>query len=241
VDRLSPSFDPYLESPTFWPDFHSRFINYWCEAIADSLPDQYEATISERVYLTEIDPDARELISPDVSISKLGYRAEPMRSTLLETNISILEPTTIPLDVLEGPRETFIEIVHSRDRALVASLELLSPSNKQVPGRIEYLAKRLAILSQRVHLIELDLLRSGHRLPFAKPLPNADYYYMVSRYENRPDCQVYSWYRTDSLPSFPVPLRSPDPDILVHLGDVFRIAFDRGRFAKRIDYSVPLP
>ena len=29
-----PGMDPYLEGPE-WPDFHSRFVNAWCEAIAD--------------------------------------------------------------------------------------------------------------------------------------------------------------------------------------------------------------
>jgi hypothetical protein len=33
-----PGMDPYLESPEIWPDFHSRFINAWCEAIAGRIP-----------------------------------------------------------------------------------------------------------------------------------------------------------------------------------------------------------
>ena len=45
--------DPYLESPAFWSDFHATFINYWREAIADRLPDHYEARIDERVNLVE--------------------------------------------------------------------------------------------------------------------------------------------------------------------------------------------
>ena len=189
-----PGFNPFLESPAFWSDFHSRFINYWCESIADQLPGQYEASISERVYLV----------------------------------------------VLDGPRETYIEILHRADRGLVTSLELLSPANKHSPGRVEYLAKRRAILSQQVHLVELDLLRSGQRVPFAKPLPPADYYYIVSRYEARPDCQVYSWHLAHELPTLPIPLRAPDPDIHVSLSEVFQTAYKRGRFHRRIDYKSSL-
>ncbi len=48
-------FDPMLERPEFWSDFHSTFINYWREAIADALPGDYEASIGERVYLVEQD------------------------------------------------------------------------------------------------------------------------------------------------------------------------------------------
>jgi hypothetical protein len=57
-----PGMDPYLESAAFWYDFHDRFINVWAEAIADVLPDEYEASINERVYLAASDPESRKLI-----------------------------------------------------------------------------------------------------------------------------------------------------------------------------------
>jgi hypothetical protein len=55
-----PGMDPFLEQPAYWPDFHATFINYWREAIADLLPPSYEATLGERVYLVERDPDERK-------------------------------------------------------------------------------------------------------------------------------------------------------------------------------------
>ncbi len=135
-----PGFDPYLEDPAFWSDFHSTFINYWREAIAEALPPHYEAGIADRVYLIEHDRDSRMLAFPDISVTMAD------RTKLLtKTNaVATLEPVTIPLTILEGPRETYIEILHRPDRKLVTSLELLSPSNKQQPGRTEYLAKRNA-------------------------------------------------------------------------------------------------
>ena len=198
--------------------------------------EEYDASISERVYLVEYDPEVRRLISPDVTVSaeELSTRAKE------HSRIATLEPATIPLVVWESPRETFIEIIRRPDRSLVTSIELLSPANKQAPGRIEYLAKRRAILSQPVHLVELDLLRAGQRVPFARPLPPADYYYIVSRYEERPDCQVYSWLMAHELPTLPIPLRAPDTDIFVNLADVFNTAYERGRFQRRIDYSAKL-
>ena len=42
-----PGMDPYLEHPAFWSDFHHRFIEWWCEAIAERLPEQYEARLGE--------------------------------------------------------------------------------------------------------------------------------------------------------------------------------------------------
>lgn len=232
-----PGFDPFLENAAFWSDFHATFINYWREAIAEALPPNYEAGIGDRVYLTECDPDRRKLIFPDVAVSVTS--GPEWQSNL--GSVATLEPVTIPLTILEGPRETFIEILHRSDRTLVTTLELLSPANKHQPGRTEYLAKRGAILYQPVHLVELDLLRGGLRLPFAKPLPPGDGYYFVSRAELRPDCQVYAWPLPHPLPTLPVPLRAPDADLQVSLGQVFDIAYDRGRFLRRIEYGGPLP
>ena len=130
-----PGFDPYLEDPAFWSDFHSTFINYWREAIAEALPPHYEAGIADRVYLIERDPDSRKLAFPDVSVTVTDRPEWLTKSSAVAT----LEPVTIPLTILEGPRETYIEILHRPDRTLITSLELLSPSNKQQPGRTEYL------------------------------------------------------------------------------------------------------
>ena len=152
-----------------------------------------------------------------------------------------LEPVTIPLTILEGPRETYIEILHQPDRSLVAALELLSPANKEQPGRTDYLAKRRALLFQNVHLVELDLLFGGRRMPLQQPLPPADYYYLVCRGDHRPDCQVYRWTLRQRLPALPVPLRSPDADLHIDLAAVFATAYERGRFFRRLGYQGPAP
>ncbi len=126
-----PGMDPFLELPAYWSDFRLTFINCWCEGIADALPPNYEANIGERIYRVDYDSEVREL--------DLG---------------------PIPLTILEGPRESYIEILHQPDRRLVTSLELLSPANKEQPGRTEYLAKRRALIYQEVHLIS-SLYRSA--------------------------------------------------------------------------------
>src|SRR5262249_55800068 len=65
----------------------------------------------------------------------------------------------------EETHERYIEILHRPERALVAILELLSPANKEEPGRSDYLAKRNALLRHPIHLVEVDLLIGGRRLP----------------------------------------------------------------------------
>lgn len=235
-----PGMDPFLEHPAYWLDFHSRFINYWCEAIADVLPPQYEATLGERVYLVEQEPEASKLGYPDLAVTQDENRL-PTRATVTASGTTLLEPVTIPLVMLEGPREAYIEILYQPDRSLVTALELLSPTNKENPGRSEYLSKRRALLYQTVHLVELDLLLGGKRLPLRKPLPPGDCYYLLSRSDQRPHCQVYYWSLRQALPRLPVPLRDPDPDLLIDLGAVFTTAYERGRFQRRLNYQGPLP
>ena len=72
-------------------------------------------------------------------------------------------------------------------------------------------------------------------------MPPADYYYLVSRGDRRPDCQVYYWTLRQPLPTLPVPLRRPDTDLHIDLAAVFNTAYERGRFRRRLDYLGPAP
>ena len=232
-----PGMDPYLEDPAFWPDFHHRFIDDWCEAVAELLPEPYEARLDERVNLVQMSPEVIKLIYPDVSVSKGPLAASPSASA---GGTLLVEPVTIPHEFLEEIRDTRIEILHRPERALVAVLEMLSPANKTGDGFQEYRAKRKTILLQKVHLVELDLLVGGNRLPLARPLPVADYYAFVSRGDQRPNCAVYCWSVRQPLPVIPIPLRAPDGDVLIDLGKVFQRTFERGRYARSLGYGQPL-
>ena len=228
--------DPYLEDPAFWPDFHATFVPAWREVIADHLPDNYEARLDEQLKLIELPAGDHRSIRPDIGIFKRDLPSAP--ST--EASLATIEPAILTLPAVVEVRDVWIEIYHRPDRQLVAVLELLSPSNKQGSGRGQYMLKRNGLIMEGVHLVELDLLRNGERLPTQEPLPAGDYYLIVSRADRRPKCEVYSWTRDDRLPVVPVPLKVPDADIFVDLAQVFGIAYERGRYGKSIDYSQPL-
>jgi len=235
-----PGMDPYLEDPALWSDFHSTFINYWREAIADLLPDHYEARIGDRVSLTEGFDGPGKRIIPDVSIHR-GGAVPADRPAPAGGGVGVLEPVTIPLLILDPAHEAYIEILGRPGRSLVAVLELLSPSNRVGAGRESYLAKRNAVIAQDVHLLELDLLLGGQRIPLAGSVPAGDYYAFLSRSDRFPNCEVYAWSIRRPLPTLPIPLVAPDPDLRVDLGAVFATAYERGRYARSLTYGAPPP
>src|SRR5262249_37293227 len=165
-----PGLDPYIEAQHFWPDFHQSFMTYWRDQILDVLPEHYDARLEERVSEVEVSNGEDENPRyPDLTLSK----SRPARRRRQPTNgiTLLLEPVAMTLPEYEEIREGYIRVTRRPDRALVAVLELLSPTNKNGSGFSEYLRKRKELLSQDVHVVELDLLVEGRRLPMHTELP----------------------------------------------------------------------
>jgi hypothetical protein len=233
-----PGMNPFLEHPAFWADFHSTFIGCWRDSLRALLPKTYEARIGERVYLVEPPALARQ-IGPDVAVSQ-SVDAGAVTSASSSSAV-VMDPVTLPLPIIDETREAYIEILQRPEMALVAVLELLSPYNKREPGFAEYLSKRNALFRQDVHVIELDLLLGGRRLPLGKSLPRGDYFALISRSDRRPYCNVYHWGLRDRLPTIPVPLRAPDADAATNLAEVFASVFQRGFYDESPDFGRRLP
>ena len=134
-----------------------------------------------------------------------------------------------------------VQVLEAGALELVTAIEILSPVNKQ-PGREaheEYLRKRCELLRSSVHFIEIDLLREGRRPPLERPVPAAPYYVVLSRGDRRPRVDVWPIQLCDILPTIPVPLVEPDPDVALDLGAVVAAVYERGGYATLIDYSQP--
>jgi hypothetical protein len=136
--------------------------------------------------------------------------------------------------------ELRIEIRRLSDRAVITVIELLSPINKQAQGANLYSKDRFEILQRRVHLVELDLLIDGERLNMQDELPRGHYYAFVSRAKRRPASDVYAWSIRDPLPTIPIPLMTPDPDISLDLAAIFQTVYQRARYERSINYKAPL-
>jgi hypothetical protein len=237
-----PGVDPYIENQGLWSDCHPRVITRCSEVLNTTLPEHYAARIEEQVRLViPDDPKSEKRIRPDVGIDRGGR--SPTWAAPAEA-VATLEPTTMTV-AIEPPyeiRERWIEIIRYPERSLVTVIELLSPSNKESSGRGEYLDKRRRILQSPAHLVEIDLLIAGRRPPMwpTRPWPAGEYYALISKAEDRPDCQVYGWSVRRAIPPIPIPLAAPDPDVMLDLASLLAHAYEYGRYRQVMRYDQPL-
>jgi Protein of unknown function (DUF4058) len=236
-----PGIDPYLESQHFWEDVQPSFLTYSRDVLNEILPRDYVAQLAKRIRLVELSHRAAKVVRPDIAVVE-GSTKPSRRVTQQpkQAGVLTLDPVTIPLPTVETEvSEVWIEIRRGSSRTPVTVIELLSPTNKTGDGFVEYKLKRRSLIRQKIHLVELDLLLGGRRLPMDRPLPSGDYFAFVSRSQRRPDSEVYAWSLHDCLPSIPIPLLAGNPDVVLDLAAVFGTTYERGRYARLIDYAAP--
>jgi hypothetical protein len=177
----------------------------------------------------------------DLHTSLITYCRDALNEVLPENYVAqiAVEPVTIHLmrDNLEEIQDNRIEIRNLPELELVTVIEILSPTKKTITGRVDYLDQRDKYMSSPVNLVELDLLVGDWRLPMNGPMPTGDYYALVARAQQRPDCDVYAWSIRQPLPTIPIPLKGLDFDVKLNMDDPFALAYQRGRYGRTIDYS----
>jgi hypothetical protein len=197
-----PGMNPYLEDADVWQDFHQSFIPLLRQLLSEQVRPKYLVKIEEQIFIHEVLENQRYLAGRgDMTVSRGNAKSTDTALVLLEAPAIGRVPLSLDVE-----RHAFLEIRDRANRQLVTVLELLSPSNKRPgPDREQYLAKRQRLLASAVHLVELDLLRGGPRLPIEN-LPPCDYCVMVSRYEDRPNVGLWPLGLRDRLPTIPIPL-----------------------------------
>ncbi|HEY4001353.1 MAG TPA: DUF4058 family protein [Candidatus Xenobia bacterium] len=235
MPSLFPGMDPWLEG-TVWSDFHTEFLGDLRAALRPRLRPRYVALIEHRVYVEREVPEQPASVFPDLTVARESTTPRPAQG-----NLGVEAPVTVRLAMPEIRREPFLTLRRPGGMEVVTVIELLSPSNKRPgsEGRREYLAKRDAVLQSRVHLVELDLLRGGERLPTAEPLPQAPYYITVSRAGCRPYADVWPIGLRSRLPTVFVPLDPEEQDLALNLQEVLDTVFQRADYADFIDYRQP--
>jgi hypothetical protein len=135
-----------------------------------------------------------------------------------------------------------VEIRDTAERRLVTVIEILSPVNKRGGGFQDYLQKRLSLMQTQTHLLEIDLLRMGERIPLAGgELPAAAYYVFLSRFTRRPRTEVWPIELQEPLPTVPVPLLPPDEEVPLNLQQAVDDCFAVVGYEDLLDYSQPPP
>lgn len=235
-----PGMDPYIETPKIWSDFHNNLATEVQGQLNRTIQPRYVARLVPYVTYETIEITDVRGIRPDVAIWRLptdrGMAAEAT-AVLTPAPVESMVQVEVPL------RLTSVEINKVDTMQLVTAIEILSPVNKK-PGHeayTDYRRKRRDLLRSPAHLLELDLLRGGERMPLEKPVGRSAYVIMLSRATQRPRVQVWPLQLSDRLPVLPVPLLEPDPDVALDLSTAVAAVYERGGYASLIDYRQPPP
>ena len=229
--------DPFIESQ-IWEDFHHALIEVVRESLIPHTRPRYVVRVEERVYVEHILHSDSMFIRPDVTVlERVGSEAS-LESTGATGTSTVVTPVIRHLPVPEQVREAFLTIRERETTEVVTVIEVLSPGNKRAgsDGRREYLRKREEVLLSATHLVELDLLRGGERLPTLEALPPGDYYAFVCRGQRRFQAEVYAWLLRRPLPPVPVPLAGADPDVVLDLQEMFTTVYDRAGYDYSLNY-----
>jgi hypothetical protein len=227
--------DPYLEG-SLWTTVHFSLAAEIIRQLAPRLQPRYLVLPAERFVMES--PESVAVVTPsiypDVGIAQ-AVKVAPKGNGGAVATAPLRLTTIIPTPV---PHVT-IEIRDTAKRQLVTAIELLSPTNKRGDGRHEYLTKRRQILLSSAHLMEIDLLREGHRVPMQEALPAAPYFVFLSRAENRPVTEVWPIAFDQPLPTVPIPLLPGDADVLLDLQATFTAVYDLLGYNLAVDYHQP--
>lgn len=234
-----PGMDPYLEGSE-WMSFHAEFCVEIARQLRPQLRPKYIAQTIKR-FVTDTSDDLaitseNRNIYPDVGIAQTSRHPFAWQAS----SAAVLEPTfelaTIMPEIIP---QYSIEIRDVDQRRLVTLIEVLSPANKQGEGFEEYLAKRQHVLRSSAHLLEIDFLRKGGRVPMRQPLPPAPYFVFLSRVEKRPITEIWQIALDRKLPTVSVPLLPPDKDVALDLQSAFTNVYDSVGYDLLLEYRKP--
>lgn len=235
-----PGMDPYIEAPDIWSDFHGDLAAEMRAELNCVLQPRYVARLTPHGTYEIVEIAERHNIRPDLGV----WQPQPP-SGVMTGDAAVM--TAVPVEsvvAIELPLRLYtVEVLETDTLRLVTSVAILSPANKRPSHEAyhDYRRKRRALLRSETHLLELDLLRGGERPRLERPVPPAPYYVTLSRVNRRPYVDVWPIQLWAKLPVLPVPLRDPDPDATLDLPAVVAAVYERGAYARLIDYHRPPP
>jgi len=235
-----PGMDPYIETPDIWSDFHGDMAAEMRAELNRVLQPRYVARLTPHVTYEIVEITERHNIRPDIGV---WQPQPPSENRGNEAAVITARPVESAVEMDVPLRLYTVEIHETDTMRLVTAIEILSPVNKRSTYEAyhDYQRKRRALLRSTTHLLEIDLLHGGERPRLVQPVPRAPYYVTLSRVDRRPYVEVWPLQLWEKLPVLPVPLLEPDPDAALDLGTVVGAVYDRGAYARLINYHRPPP
>jgi hypothetical protein len=243
----------YFQNRGGWSSFHNNYIRDLAVAIDRQLPSGYLVDVEQSLQIREYHPDTGEKLrrpQPDITVYDVdpSQQREPLKPEGV-TTATMVRPVAETLDLNEDQYYPAV-VIYKQDTTddfgeAVTRIELLSPSNKQGTGEVQYREKRIATLKSGVKLVEIDLLHQTPSPLIGIPLyPEHDrsYPYNITVSNPQPSleeglAETYAFHVEEPLPIVAIPLVDAQK-ITVDFGKVYNITFSSlGAYSYRVDYE----
>ncbi len=236
-----PGMDPFLEDAEVWPDFHTDLATELKHRLNRRIGPKYYAAVEIQSVPHELDVEISNAVRPDVNV----FEPLDVVSESLGVAAATFAIPTAPLTRPTTHKLRAVRVYRTKTSEVVTAIEMLSPFNKRPnsEGLAQYRHKRAQILSSRVHLVEIDLLRGGvHPGDEVNDEPlDADYVLLVNRARYERASEIWPVSLDKPLPLIPVPLLAPDPDVPLDLNEAIREVYAGSGYDWRINYQAPVP
>lgn len=234
-----PGMNPYMEHPNNWRGFHNLIAGEIVAQLNSQILPAYIAQLEVYSVMQNVHIGGRSRAVPDIAVYEKDANADFVQPQLATISPPSMRVATLVEADTKG-REILVYSAETRE--LVSAIEILSPANKTSSGLIQYRSKRDKLLRSDVHLIEIDLLRAGERV--GEELDNSidtDYLLLVNRANTDRYSDIWTIALNEPLPTIPIPLLYPDPDVPLVMMKAIETIYERYRYDLIPDYSQPPP
>ena len=218
------------------------------------LPEKYVALLAKRYVIAPsnvggqlssglniVNWPIQRVIYPDVHVVAPQPPTLRELSTDYSTDVAVMEPAVELASPM--PEEVPLLGVEIRDvahRRLVTLIEFFrrSTSAARVRGSTP---NGVSSLCRPARTFWRSTCCGGTRIELLAEPPPASYYVYLSRTERRPFTQIWPVSLRQRLPAVPVPLLSPDPDVVLDLQVAVDACFALVSYERLLDYTSPPP